>query len=221
MLLLICASLQPQATPSWLPGSLHEPRSQATSSDMRNLAHQPRRFCLVLGLAPLRLLLLVPVSVLFGSSSPETLKFEEGGGRPNYKMCWWSAKRKAKFCYFAVLSNDSNSLSTCTLQTQYTSLIRSTIRFEQFTNVCFHCHCNCHPFKEKNVTPAHHQSHILKTYVLCLQCQISNSFWGAGGWTLFTVLKTSDPKHAYPYYSHTHLSFFLRSHTKWQKKSNS
>lgn len=149
MLLLICASLQPQATPCWLPGSLHEPRSQATSSDMRNLAHQPRRFCLVLGLAPLRLLLLVPVSVLFGSSSPETFKFEEGGGRPNYKMCWWSAKRKAKFCYFAVVSNDSNSLSTSTLQTQYTSLIRSTIRFEQFTNICFHCHCNCHPFKEK------------------------------------------------------------------------
>lgn len=100
MLLLTCASLQRQATPSWLPGSLHEPRSQATSSDMRNLAHQPRRFCLALGLAPPRLLLLVPVSVLFGRSSPETLKYEVRGGRPNYKMCWWSAERKTKFCSF-------------------------------------------------------------------------------------------------------------------------
>lgn len=106
MLLLTCASLQPQATPSWLPGSLHEPRSQATSSDMRNLAHQPGKFCLALGPAPPRLLLLVPISVLFGSSSPETLKFEERGGRPNYKMCWWSAKTKTKFCSFIVVSND-------------------------------------------------------------------------------------------------------------------
>lgn len=73
---------------------------------MRNLAHQPRRFCLALGPAPPRLLLLVPVSGLFVSSSPETLKFEERGGRPNYKTCWWSAKTKTKFCSFLVVSSD-------------------------------------------------------------------------------------------------------------------
>lgn len=176
MLLLTCASLQPQATPFWLPGSLHEPRSLATSSDMRNLAHHPRRFCLALGPAPLRLLLLVPVSVLLGSSSPETLKFEERGGRPNCKLCWWSAKRKTKFCS---LMTDSSFINTPVLQTQYTSLIQSTIRLEQSIDVCFYCHHNCHPFKEKKpMTLAPHQSHILKIrYVSCLQCPWSQLPW--------------------------------------------
>lgn len=191
MLLLTCASLQPQATPFWLPGSLHEPRSLATSSDMRNLAHHPRRFCLALGPAPLRLLLLVPVSVLLGSSSPETLKFEERGGRPNCKLCWWSAKRKTKFCS---LMTDSSFINTPVLQTQYTSLIQSTIRLEQSIDVCFYCHHNCHPFKEKNRWLWHLISHTFWRFVMFRACsvhdpschgQISNLLWGAGGWTLY------------------------------------
>lgn len=76
MLLPTCASLQPQATPSWLPGSLPEPRSQAISSGTRNLAHQPRSSCLALGPAPPRPLLLVRISALFGSSSLEALELK-------------------------------------------------------------------------------------------------------------------------------------------------
>lgn len=176
MLLLTCASLQPQATPSWLPGSLHEPRSQATSSDMRNLAHQPRRFCLALGPAPLRLLLLVPVSVLLGSSSPETLQFEERGGRPNCKLCWWSAKRKTKFCSF----NDRQQFYKHTCPT-------NTIHF---TNPINHQIWTIHrclfPLPpqlssiqgKKPMTLAPHQSHILKIcYVSCLQCPWSQLPW--------------------------------------------
>lgn len=219
MLLLTCASLQPQATPSWLPGSLHEPRSQATSSDMRNLAHQPRRFCLALGPAPPRLLLLVPVSVLLGSSSPETLKFEERGGRPNCKLFDGQLRERQNF---VPLMTDSSFISTPVLQTQYTSLIRSTIKFEQSIDVCFHCHHNYHPFKEKSRWLWHLISHTFWRFVMFHACsvhdpschgQISNSLWGAGGWTLCTVLKTSDPKCTYPYYRHTRLSFCLRSHT--------
>lgn len=103
MLLLTCASLQPQATPCWPPGSRPGPKSPATSSDMRNLAHQSRRSCLAPGPAPPRLPLLV--TVLSGGSSPETWILREGGGRPNYEMCWWLANRQRKLCSFIVVSS--------------------------------------------------------------------------------------------------------------------
>lgn len=84
MLLPTSTSLQPRATPCWSPGSLPEPRSPATSSDMRNLAHQPRRSCLAPGPAPPRLPSLV---TLFCLGALDLNCKGEGGGRPNYKLC--------------------------------------------------------------------------------------------------------------------------------------
>lgn len=105
MLLLTCASLQPRATPCWPPGSLPEPRSPATSSDMRNLAHQSKRSCPVPALAPLRLPLLVTLFCL-GALHLKHLNFKrEGGGRPDYKMHWWLANRQRKQCSFIVVSS--------------------------------------------------------------------------------------------------------------------
>lgn len=105
MLLLTCASLQPRATPCWSPGSLPEPRSLATSSDMRSLARQSRRSCLGPGLAPPRPPLLVTLFCL-GALHLKHFSFSrEGGGRPNYKMHWWLANRQQKLCSFIVVSS--------------------------------------------------------------------------------------------------------------------
>lgn len=218
MLLLTCASLQPQATPSWLPGSLHEPRSQVISSDTRNLAHQQRKFHL--GPAPLRLLLLVPVSVLFGSSSPETHLKREGKGLIN-KMCWWSAKTKTKFCSFIVVSNDRQQFYKHTCPT-------NTIHFsDQITCQIWTIH--------RCLFPLPPQLSPVQVKKACDWHPISNTFWQlAVFWVcmvrfqtlseeqeagLCTGLKTSDPECTYPYYSRTHLSFCHRSPGNSKRKT--